>query len=88
MTQAAPEESRGGPINYSDAALGDLVPVSRSSSSLSIRAVLGGRRSASWTMRRIVNSSRSSASMVSMSRSHGDGAAHLWRSDQKRVVDR
>jgi hypothetical protein len=27
LSRAAPEESRGGPINYSDADKGDLVPI-------------------------------------------------------------
>jgi hypothetical protein len=43
-------------------------PADRSSSSSSIRAVLGGRPSSSRTMWRIASSSRSSESMVSRSR--------------------
>ena len=66
--RAAPKESRGAPINYSDAGLSPGVGGSgdeRSSSSASIRAVFGVRPSASRTMRRIASSTRSSASIAS-----------------------
>jgi hypothetical protein len=46
-------------------------PSARSSSSSSIRAVLGGRPSSSRTMRRIARSSRSLESMTLMSRMGG-----------------